>query len=41
MTANDASHMLPKFREEIDKLDQVRGEDFWSVFPELAQLRYD
>jgi radical SAM protein with 4Fe4S-binding SPASM domain len=41
MTANNASHMLPKFREEIAKLDQVRGEDFWSVFPELAQLRYD
>ena len=41
MTAKDASRMLPKFREEISKLDRIRGEDFWDTFPELAPLKYD
>jgi hypothetical protein len=39
--ANDASHMFPKFRQEISKLDSLRNEDFWKTFTELAILRYD
>lgn len=38
MQANDASHLLPRFREEIKKLDTIRNEDFWKVFPELNDL---
>jgi organic radical activating enzyme len=41
ITANDASNLLPRFREEIAKLDQIRNEDFWQTFPELSALRYD
>jgi radical SAM protein with 4Fe4S-binding SPASM domain len=39
MTAKDASDKLPKFREEISKLDQVRNENFWDTFPELVVLK--
>ena len=39
MTAKDASDKLPKFREEIAKLDQVRNENFWDTFPELIVLK--
>jgi hypothetical protein len=39
MTAKDASDKLPKFREEISKLDQVRNENFWDTFPELIVLK--
>jgi len=38
LTAQDASHLLPRFREEIKKLDDVRDENFWKVFPELNDL---
>jgi organic radical activating enzyme len=38
MQANDASHLLPRFREEIKKLDTIRNENFWKVFPELNEL---
>jgi hypothetical protein len=38
MQANDASHLLPRFREEIEKLDILRKENFWKVFPELNDL---
>jgi hypothetical protein len=42
MKANHATQHWPRFIEETAKLDQVRGEDFWSVFPEFAELRtYD
>jgi hypothetical protein len=36
--ANDHSELLPKFREEVKKLDNVRNENFWKVFPELNEL---
>ena len=38
MNAHDASHILPRFKEEIKKLDTIRNEDFWKVFPELNEL---
>ena len=38
LKANDASHLLPRFKEEISKLDQVRNENFWITFPELKEL---
>ena len=38
LTAQDASHLLPRFREEINKLDTIRNENFWKVFPELNDL---
>lgn len=30
-----------KFREEISRIDKIRGEDFISTFPELAELMYE
>ena len=38
MMATDASHLMPRFREEVAKLDKIRNEDFWKVFPELNEL---
>jgi sulfatase maturation enzyme AslB (radical SAM superfamily) len=38
MQATDASHLMPRFREEIEKLDTIRNENFWKVFPELNEL---
>ena len=38
MKAEDASHLLPRFREEVTKLDNIRNENFWKVFPELNEL---
>jgi len=39
MKANDASVYWPRFVEECAKLDAVRGEDFWSTFPEFDRLK--
>lgn len=36
--ANDRSDLLPKFREEVKKLDNIRNENFWNTFPELNEL---
>lgn len=36
--ANDRSDLLPRFKEEIKKLDDIRNENFWNVFPELNDL---
>jgi len=36
--ANNRSDQLPKFREEIQKLDNIRKEDFWKLFPELNAI---
>lgn len=38
LTAQDASNLMPRFREEIKKLDDVRNENFWKVFSELNEL---
>lgn len=35
LNANDASHLYSKFKTEVAKLDSVRNENFWKVFPEL------
>jgi len=39
MQANDASHLLPRFLEENGKLDRVRNENFFEIFPELKVLK--
>ncbi len=36
--ANDRSDLLHRFKEEIKKLDAIRNENFWNVFPELNDL---
>ena len=38
LTANDRNDLWPQFVQEIKKLDDLRGEDFWATFPELAVL---
>lgn len=38
MKAADASHLLPRFKEETSKLDNIRNESFWNTFPELISL---
>ena len=37
--ASDRSDLLPKFREEVKKLDNIRNENFWDTFPELQTLQ--
>jgi hypothetical protein len=39
LTAQDASHLLSRFNEEITKLDTIRHENFWDTFPELSTLK--
>ena len=39
MRGGDSSNLLPKFRQEIDKLDLIRKENFWDTFPELKESR--
>jgi organic radical activating enzyme len=39
MKAADANHLWPRFVEECAKLDTLRGEDFWTTFPEFAKLK--
>ena len=38
MDAEDKSHLLPGFREYVNKLDAIRGVNAKTVFPELAHL---
>ena len=38
MTSEDHSNLLPDFREYITAMDNQRGTDFKTVFPELAHL---
>ena len=38
MDAQDHTHLLPDFREYITVMDNQRGTDFKSTFPELAHL---
>lgn len=38
MKANDASQHWPRFVEETAKLDNIRNENFWKLFPEFSQL---
>lgn len=39
LMANDRSDLMPKFIEQVEKLDNARNEDFWSTFPELRVLK--
>ena len=34
--ATDNSHLLPNFIEATKKIDMIRNENFWEVFPELT-----
>lgn len=36
---SNASEHWPRFVEEIEKLDQLRGENFWDTFPEFKVLK--
>ena len=38
MNAQDNSHLLPGFKEYVNKLDAIRGLNAKTVFPELAHL---
>ena len=38
MDAEDKSHLLPGFKEYVNKLDAIRGVNAKDVFPELAHL---
>jgi organic radical activating enzyme len=38
MSANN-SHLLPRWKEETEKLDRVRDENFWETFTELKVLK--
>ena len=35
----DHSDQISKFKEEVAKLDAIRNEDFWEIFPELLTLK--
>ena len=37
--ANDRSDLMPRFQEEVKKLDDIRNEEFWATFPELITLK--
>ena len=38
MDSRDSSHLLPGFKEYVNKLDAIRGLDAATIFPELAHL---
>jgi hypothetical protein len=38
MYAEDQSHLLPAFKEYVNKLDAIRKLNAQEVFPELAHL---
>ena len=38
MDSQDNSHLLPGFKEYVNKLDAIRGLDASKVFPELGHL---
>lgn len=39
MKSNDASQLWSQFVSECNKLDVIRGENFWHTFPEFESLR--
>lgn len=39
LMADDKSHLWPRFKQEIEKLDNLRQENFWETFPELKSLK--
>jgi hypothetical protein len=36
--AEDHSHLLPDFREYATNLDEIRGTDYKTIFPELKDM---
>jgi hypothetical protein len=38
MNAQDNSHLLPGFKEYVNKLDNIRGLCAAKIFPELSHL---
>lgn len=39
MMAEDKSQVLPRFIQEVEKLDILRSENFWQTFPELTSIK--
>jgi len=39
MMAEDKSSVLPRFIQEVEKLDNLRSENFWETFLELAPIK--
>ena len=39
LTANDRNDLWQRFLQEIKTLDDLRGEDFWTTFPEFDKLQ--
>jgi hypothetical protein len=39
MNATDNSHLIPKFWEKTDQLDEIRNENWSDYLPELAALK--
>lgn len=39
LTANDRNDLWPRFVQEINTLDDLRGEDFWTTFLEFDKLQ--
>lgn len=39
MQTSDGKQHWPRFEAEIEKLDKIRNEDFWSIFTEFKELR--
>jgi MoaA/NifB/PqqE/SkfB family radical SAM enzyme len=40
MNAQQSQHLLPEFFKKTKELDQLRGEDFFEIFPEYAELKH-
>jgi len=38
MKDENNSHLLSRFKDEVEKLDSIRNENFWQIFPELQIL---
>jgi len=39
MMQQDSTHLIPEFFKYNNLIDDVRKEDFFSVFPELTDLK--
>ena len=39
MTGTDNSKLIPALIENLDKLDKLRKENFFEVFPELQRIK--
>jgi radical SAM protein with 4Fe4S-binding SPASM domain len=39
LMSNDGTQHWDKFKQEINLIDNLRGENFWNTFPELSELK--